>query len=550
MTSTKNLVRRAATLTGKVVGVGVVGGGMAGTYLYVSEPGVQRGVQFWAQVGPVVVHYAWHRFCAKNDEDRHKRYQQLHVQHAPDARRIIEDLRGMLVKVGQVLSVRPEIMPVEYRDELRKLQDGAPALRWDAVQAALESDLGACIRELFGKIDPLPLGAASMGQAHLAEWQGRDVVLKVRYPDAVSMFHADFRCLEALLWLLGEGAALTVVQQLRDQFAQELDYEREASNLKQLHDAIRAAPEFRDTVIVPELLPELTKNNVIGMEYLPGEKLEGVLRRRLEALGVQLNGVSLQDWLKSQQRDMAAKAREPPLPSERSNAGTDRASWLSVLLRWVVRLIGIDTILWLGGVTADIMMRSSSDKSKDSRSAVTVTTAELRSLLQRVLSVHGYQIFFCPLFNGDPHPGNILLLPDGRVGLIDFGQCRQLSHEQRLAVAKLFVALSESPDTPDQDARIAAAFTATGVQTKNSDAVFLATMPRLMFCGLKPEWLDRGRLKEVFAKDSLETLPTHMIMLYRASMLLRGTCLVLQENVNIAEAWRPWAERWLRDNAT
>jgi aarF domain-containing kinase len=223
-----------------------------------------------------------------------------------------------------------------------------------------------------------------------------------------------------------------------------------------------------------------------------------------------------------------------------------------VLFRLGALVVGVDILFWLAGAFADMKLRltSAGCSAKDNQPVEAMSTRELRELLHIVLSVHGYQVFFCPLFNADPHPGNILLLPDGRIGLIDFGQCRQLSHDQRLAMAQLVVVLSEPADTPGQDTRVAAAFAATGIKTKNSDERFLAMMPRLMFCGLKPEWLDRDRLREIFENDRIVSFPTHMIMLYRTSMLLRGTCLALQENVDISEAWRPWAERWLKEHAT
>merc|ERR1712107_468172 len=105
------------------------------------------------------------------------------------------------------------------------------------------------------------------------------------------------------------------------------------------------------------------------------------------------------------------------------------------------------------------------------------------------------------------------------------------------------LALSDSPDSPDHEKRVADAFVATGVKTKNGNEAFLALLPQLMFCGIRPEWLDRGRLKQVFENDKLESMPTYMIMLYRTSMLLRGTCLVLQENADVSRVWRPWAEQ-------
>lgn len=563
MSSSVSLLRRVGRFTGKAAGVTVLGGGIVGTYIYVTDSGVQRSTRFWSQVGPILAHYAWHRYVAKDDADKERRYKELHAQHAPDMRRVIEDLRGMFIKVGQVLSVRPEILPVEYRNELRKLQDEAPALRWEAVESSLVADLGAPTDEVFAWIDRNALGAASIGQAHLVEWQGRKAVIKVRYPDAVTMFWADFRCLENFLWIIGtevSADALLIIQKLRDQFSQELDYEREASNLRQLHTAIDAS-EFRSKILVPSPIQELTKGNTIGMEYLPGVKLEGVLRTRLEALGVDMKGRSLQDVLRSQQSqalDTGAQNEQQPAEDKSGedgmviDAGKKLSRWNNPFFRWVVRLVGVDFAFWLVGLFTDLRIArgSSHNVGEDGNPAETMSAAQLRELLHMVVSVHGYQVFFCPMFNGDPHPGNVLLLPDGRIGLIDFGQCRKLEFTERMAIAKLIMALTDPPDSPGQDKRVADAVLATGIETKNSDVPYLALLPRLMFCSLRPEWLDRENLRPIFENDRVTSLPIHMMMLYRTSMLLRGTCLVLQENVNPAALWRPWAEQWLRENTS
>lgn len=175
-------------------------------------------------------------------------------------------------------------------------------------------------------------------------------------------------------------------------------------------------------------------------------------------------------------------------------------------------------------------------------------SAVLASLLRLALDVHGHQLFFCPYFNGDPHPGNILLLPDGRVGLIDFGQCRQFSAAERRGLARLLLAVARPPSS-EADAEVADAFLATGVRTKNSDARFLAQVPRLMFCSLRAEWFERGHLAEILRRDRIEHLPLHLVMAYRTAMLLRGLCLVLQENASVADAWAPMAQRWLQQEA-
>ena len=519
-----SLRRRVA---GCLLGAGCAGG--AGCiFLYQTDPSFERSVRFWRLTGPIVAHYFLEKWRGTDDADRDARYQRLHMLYAPEARKVVEELRGMFVKVAQVLSVRPEAVPEEYRNEFRKLQDCAPPARWDPIRHVLERDLGAPVAEVFDQIDREPLGAASIGQAHRVVWQGRPAVVKVQYPDAAAMLRADFRCLELLLWLVSQDA-LIIMRQVRQQFATELDYESDANHLRELHAAFQVAPDFKGKVVLPEPIPELTSGHVIGMGYLEGSKLELALRNRLEALGVELGQQGIGDWLAAQQRDGMNKnfsSVQQTTSAEREDVPS-RFPWNR--LQGVLRLVGFDTMLWLAGKIADLRSGSSPN--------------ELHSALQLVLDVHGYQLFFCPLFNADPHPGNILMMPDGRIGLIDFGQCRRLTAEQKDGLARLLQAVSK-PVSPEADRQVAAAFEATGVRTKHGDQEFLALLPRLMFSRIHTEWI-RGDIKEVLLRDRIVEVPVHMVMAYRTAMLLRGLCLVLQENTSVAEAWSPWAERWL-----
>lgn len=138
-------------------------------------------------------------------------------------------------------------------------------------------------------------------------------------------------------------------------------------------------------------------------------------------------------------------------------------------------------------------------------------------------------------------------MPDGRIGLIDFGQCRRLTSEQKDQLAHLLQAVAK-PASPEADRQVASAFEATGVRTKHGDQEFLALLPRLMFSRIHTEWI-HGNIKEVLQRDRIVEVPVHMVMAYRTAMLLRGLCLVLQENTSVAEAWSPWAERWLSQMA-
>lgn len=524
-------------VAGVLLGAGC-SAGAGGIFLYQTDPSFERSVRFWRRAGPIVAHYFLERWRGSDDADRAARYQRLHGLYAPEARKVVEELRGMFVKVAQVLSVRPEAVPEEYRNEFRKLQDCAPPARWDPIRHVLERDLGAPVAEVFDQIDQEPLGAASIGQAHRVVWQGRPAVVKVQYPDAAAMLRADFRCLELLLWLVSQDA-LAIMSQVRHQFATELDYESEANHLRELHAAFQVAPHFQGKVVLPEPIPELTSGHVIGMGYLEGSKLELALRTRLEALGVDLGKQGIGEWLAAQQRNGLSKnfssqsdgAGRQMLESEAEEV---RTTFPWSRLQGVFRLVGVDTMLWLARKLAD--MRSKSSQPTD-----------LHSALQLVLDVHGYQLFFCPLFNADPHPGNILLMPDGRIGLIDFGQCRRLTSEQKDQLAHLLQAVAK-PASPEADRQVASAFEATGVRTKHGDQEFLALLPRLMFSRIHTEWI-HGNIKEVLQRDRIVEVPVHMVMAYRTAMLLRGLCLVLQENTSVAEAWSPWAERWLSQMA-
>jgi len=516
---------------GYALGAGFTGGAATSVYLYKTDPSFERSVRFWWLSGPIVGHYLLERMRASDDDDREVRYKRLHAIHAPDARKVIEELRGMFVKVAQVMSVRPEVVPEEYRVEFRKLQDEAPPVQWDPIREVLERDLGAPVSQVFEKIEEAPLGAASIGQAHHVLWQGRQAVVKVQYPDAAVMMRADFRCLDILLWLVNKDA-LPMLRQVWEQFSTELDYAAEANNLRDLHEAFQASSEFSGRVVVPEPIPELTTGNVIGMGYLPGRKLELALRDRLEALGVEIGGQSIGDWLRSQQRNGLEHFGD-----EKSSSQSSEPPWLQRVAMKAARIIGLDRLLWLTGSLVDFR----------SAGSATIKTHELRSALHLLLDAHGYQLFFCPLFNADPHPGNILMLPDGKVGLIDFGQCKRLSFEEKVGIARLIKAVSQ-PKSPEADQEVAAAFEATGVRTKNGNRDFLALLPRLMFSRMQAEWFESGTLKEVLRQDKVLEIPIHMVMAYRTAILLRGLCLVLQENASVAEAWTPYAEKWLAEN--
>mmetsp|Transcript_26312 Transcript_26312/g.57092 ORF Transcript_26312/g.57092 Transcript_26312/m.57092 type:complete len:618 (+) Transcript_26312:115-1968(+) len=606
-------LRTVGRYAGYTLGAGAATGAAVGTYVYATEPGARRAVRFWVLAGPIVADYSWAKFRGQDQADRTARYMQLHEKHAPNAREIIEELRGMFVKVAQVLSIRAEVVPDAYRREFRKLQNTAPASRWEVVQETLERDLGP-ISEVFDWIDKEPLGAASIGQAHLVGYKGRKAVVKVQYPDAASSMTADFWCVETLMWLLGEADGVAAVKRVHSQFQVELDYKQEAEHLKGVADAFEACKEaagFANKVSVPRPIPELTHGSVLGMEYLAGPKLEAVCLERLRALGVSMKG-SFDEYLAEQSSQHNEEVRaglegetvedlpeSPPSPS--SSSATSSAATPATLadaatptttataatttstaaadapppptprlpgapggrktqdlvvnsnsrllgaVRWVLSFIGLDFSLRVFGWLAETKLWLQRLVTRKSSTDRIFSKSELQEILHLVLEVHGFELFFSPYFNGDPHPGNILMMEGDRIGLIDFGQCVALSEQDKRGVAELLLALTDDKaDRKAADARIAKAFFDTGIRTKNSDPDFAAALAKLMFCRLTADVLDRQKMHALFTSDKVDYFPMHVMMAYRTSMLLRGLCLVLQENVSTAHAWAPWAEKWLK----
>jgi ABC1 atypical kinase-like domain len=134
-----------------------------------------------------------------SDRDRAALQQELHERHAPTVLQIFLDLKGLYVKLGQVLSVTALPIPETYREHFRTLQSDVPGYEEfeRTVKPTLERELGTSdLSSIFSYIDPIPCGAASIGQAHRATLlrDGSEVVVKIQYPEAAWQVPADIEC--------------------------------------------------------------------------------------------------------------------------------------------------------------------------------------------------------------------------------------------------------------------------------------------------------------------------------------------------------------------
>jgi ubiquinone biosynthesis protein len=283
---------------------------------------------------------------------------------ARSVRQALEDGGVTFVKLGQVLSTRPDLLPIELVEELGRLRDQAAPAPWPQVEQVLADELGGPPDEVFARFDRRPLAAASVAQVHAARLRsGDEVVVKVQRPGIRSVVERDLDILARLArtvearsrWGRSIGA-----RELAAGFAgavrEELDFRIEAGNL----EAVAAAAD--GSVLVPAPYQRLCTGRVLVMQRLDG--------RPLAAAG--------------------------PVLAER---GLDRNTLARTLLEFLLRQVMLDGV-----------------------------------------------------FHADPHPGNVLLLADGRLGLLDFGSVGRLDASLRAALQRLLLALDRGDPLAASDA--------------------------------------------------------------------------------------------------
>lgn len=206
-------------------------------------------------------------------------------------RRVLEDLGPTYVKLGQILSTRPDIMPPQFMEELKSLQDRVPAMEFEEVKEQIETHLGKPLEELFAEFNEMPLAAASIGQVHRATThEGEEVVVKVQRTGIGAKIRSDLdllqylaRILEATIQEFELYTPTAIVKEFEKAILSELDFTLEANNIEEFGHNF-ADVEF---VSVPKVYHELTNEFVMTLEFIDADKLsnlEGGSERALAAL--------------------------------------------------------------------------------------------------------------------------------------------------------------------------------------------------------------------------------------------------------------------------
>jgi ubiquinone biosynthesis protein len=189
----------------------------------------------------------------------------------------LEKMGPTFVKFGQLLSSRPDLLPEPYLKALARLQDKVKPFSFVEVEQIVASELGVRISKAFAFFDEKHLAAASLGQVHLAALRdGRSVVVKVQRPEIREQIAIDFEVLEEIAGFFDEHTEIgrryrfgKILAQFKTTLLQELDYQREASNLVTLGVNLK---EFQH-IHVPQPIPDYCSRHVLTMECIHGTKI-------------------------------------------------------------------------------------------------------------------------------------------------------------------------------------------------------------------------------------------------------------------------------------
>ena len=480
--------------------------------------------------------------CLLSNKEADEEYEKLHEYFSPIIERQVWEQRGFYIKHAQFLSTRDDFIPKQYLEWCKKAQDRAPTTmeRGEALAIVKASLKGTKYEDCIEYWEETPIGVASIGAVHRCRLKGdpKTYVVKVQAPEVENRFRNDVNTMIFFLRLF-QPQHVPPLKEVQRNFLNEFDYRTEAENLREMKRLIEDG-KFENRVKVPEPREELCSKNVLFMEEIEGVPLvKGVkesYERFLKATGRKANANAMRhsaDALLAEASEEKKDVEEAARATRKANAIIRAKSFL------------IDEPMRLAYNFSPLRLIYGKKEKQPS-----ATLVNLGDVLRTMLDVHAYEIFECGTFNGDPHPGNILLMPDGRLGLIDYGQTVRIDEYARRAYAKLVLALLH--EDKEEVARLVWSPPPDGFggKTKKRDvdtAYKLATF-----------WNDRDTpditeglnlqafIDEMEQRDPMIDTPRQMVMISRVSVLLRGMGNAFDMRLRVSEAWRKHARELLK----
>ena len=245
-----------------------------------------RQVDIFGSAAKLLFYLWWDKTVANNSPKHRNRRAQWLVG-------TLLDLGPTFIKIGQALSTRADLLPLEYVQALGQLQDRVPEFSVAEAIALIESELGNSIHALYRDFDRFPLAAASLGQVHKARLHtGEDVVVKVQRPGLERLLNLDFEVLHRLVRFAQRYLPWTkkydleaIYHEFFDLLYKEIDYIHEGKNGERFHENFRDYPR----ITVPKVYWRYTTKKILTLEYVPGIKIDD--RPTLEACHINVKEI-------------------------------------------------------------------------------------------------------------------------------------------------------------------------------------------------------------------------------------------------------------------
>ncbi len=211
---------------------------------------------------------------------RNKREHASRHSRAVRVRMALEELGPTFIKLGQVLSTRPDLVPFEFVKELASLQDNVPPSDIESTRKVLSDELHQPLEEIFSEFDTIPVASASIGQVHRAALlDGEPVAVKIQRPGIRKLIEVDLEIMLHLATLMERHITemafhrpIKIVEELARTLERELDYTLEASSLERIASYYLADP----SVCFPKVYREVSTTRVLTMEYIEGIKISDI----------------------------------------------------------------------------------------------------------------------------------------------------------------------------------------------------------------------------------------------------------------------------------
>ena len=250
------------------------------------KPETKRFIRVAWKFIPIALNYRRDRREIRRAEGRLVR-PELYKKHAIKAVNTFIELGPAYIKLGQLLSVRPDVLPQPYIDEFSKLQDEVPASPFEEAKPIIEGQLGKPISEIFDAFDEGAVTGASLGQVYKATYKGNEVVVKVNRPGIREKVSIDTKVLRRLVPLVGrfidkslKFTAQSVVDQFSETILEEMNYKMEAENLLAIKKNLKSDKD----ILIPDIYQEVSTEQVLVLQSIDGIKISDV--KSLDEAGI------------------------------------------------------------------------------------------------------------------------------------------------------------------------------------------------------------------------------------------------------------------------